>query len=596
VVINGVFVAQWYDRGLALTGAAAAGTAPISLLGVTSAAHTAITAGTEYKAADFNFSSTLQWATGALATQRSFVIQAPTISFVGASTATLAATACVTGAPNAGTNASITDSVGLLLDAAPTGTVTRGWALYARTGKTSLVGDVIIGLATTAPSYTLDVRGTLGVSGTATLGTVLFGDGAAATPSIAFAADTDTGLYRVADNTLGVTAAGAHVASFGAGTFTVGATTPTVGYSVDLISTATTGLRFARTAATSGTPLGFNFVTGNHTGATASVDFAGFSYTPGTITRGAGALTFHREFLISAPTLSFASASTVSMAGTLVVSGSPIAGVNASFTFDSAIWVQGASSASSRITLDSYGASSVSSMVGRRARGTFAAPTAVQSGDILCAIFGSGHNGTVFSGTTIGIYSTIIAAVASETFTGVGLCGAHLAFHTTLNGGGLSRAERLRIHDTGDVSIPGDLTVGQAVGTNPSYTLDVRGTLGVTGTSLFGDGTVGAPNGFLSDTDSGWYRIGANNLGIAVNGAKVLDVATTGLGITGALGLSGLLTSTVAAGSPVFAVTGTSDTPATTFGLLAGVEASAAPSDFIEVTVGGNTRYIPCYA
>ena len=51
-----------------------------------------------------------------------------------------------------------------------------------------------------------------------------------------------------------------------------------------------------------------------------------------------------------------------------------------------------------------------------------------------------------------------------------------------------------------------------------------------------GDGTVGAPSvTFASDLDCGLYRIGANNIGVAVNGAKVLDVSTAGLGITGAL-------------------------------------------------------------
>ena len=49
-------------------------------------------------------------------------------------------------------------------------------------------------------------------------------------------------------------------------------------------------------------------------------------------------------------------------------------------------------------------------------------------------------------------------------------------------------------------------------------------------------GVVSAPAySFASDNDSGLYRIGANNIGVGVNGAKVLDVATTGLGITGSL-------------------------------------------------------------
>lgn len=58
-------------------------------------------------------------------------------------------------------------------------------------------------------------------------------------------------------------------------------------------------------------------------------------------------------------------------------------------------------------------------------------------------------------------------------------------------------------------------------------------------------GTVGAPSiSFSDDPDSGMYRIGANNLGVAANGAKVLDIATTGLGVTGALTSTTSITAT----------------------------------------------------
>lgn len=59
--------------------------------------------------------------------------------------------------------------------------------------------------------------------------------------------------------------------------------------------------------------------------------------------------------------------------------------------------------------------------------------------------------------------------------------------------------------------------------------------LGVVGTVLNGNGTVSLPAfSFTSDPDSGVYRIGANNLGVAVNAAKVLDIGTGGLAVTGA--------------------------------------------------------------
>jgi len=57
-----------------------------------------------------------------------------------------------------------------------------------------------------------------------------------------------------------------------------------------------------------------------------------------------------------------------------------------------------------------------------------------------------------------------------------------------------------------------------------------------------GDGTVSLPYyTFSADLDSGLYRIGANNVGLTVAGAKVLDVGTGGLGITGTLTTSGII-------------------------------------------------------
>jgi hypothetical protein len=71
-----------------------------------------------------------------------------------------------------------------------------------------------------------------------------------------------------------------------------------------------------------------------------------------------------------------------------------------------------------------------------------------------------------------------------------------------------------------------------------------------TGQILAPAGAVGAPGiAIAGDPDSGIYRIGANNLGIAVNGAKVLDIGTSGLGIVG--GLTGTVTNDSAAAGKV---------------------------------------------
>lgn len=55
-----------------------------------------------------------------------------------------------------------------------------------------------------------------------------------------------------------------------------------------------------------------------------------------------------------------------------------------------------------------------------------------------------------------------------------------------------------------------------------------------TGVSGFAVGAVGAPSIYMTGyATTGWYNIGANNWGFAVSGAKVLDISSTGLAVTG---------------------------------------------------------------
>lgn len=79
-------------------------------LTVTGAADTGVTASTEQSDVYFNLARTVTWATGALTTQRAVRIAAPTYAFAGASTITNAVTLDVSGAPTAGTNATITNA------------------------------------------------------------------------------------------------------------------------------------------------------------------------------------------------------------------------------------------------------------------------------------------------------------------------------------------------------------------------------------------------------------------------------------------------------------------------------------------------------
>jgi hypothetical protein len=69
----------------------------------------------------------------------------------------------------------------------------------------------------------------------------------------------------------------------------------------------------------------------------------------------------------------------------------------------------------------------------------------------------------------------------------------------------------------------------------------VTGTITPTGSVHAVAGSVGNPSlAFNADQDTGLFSIGANNIGVAAGGAKVLDIATTGLTVTGALGASSL--------------------------------------------------------
>lgn len=71
-------------------------------------------------------------------------------------------------------------------------------------------------------------------------------------------------------------------------------------------------------------------------------------------------------------------------------------------------------------------------------------------------------------------------------------------------------------------------------------------------------------------------NIGVGNGNLKIN--KTIDISAIGAGTTN------------------FIITATSDTPTVTWGAAAGNEASAAPAGYLEITVGGNARYIPFWS
>lgn len=95
-----------------LTQGAQTGGSPTAFT-VTGAVLSALAASTEAPDVDLDLDRNVQFSTGALATQRAVIIRPPTYAFVGASTITTAATVAITGAPVAGTNATITNAFAL---------------------------------------------------------------------------------------------------------------------------------------------------------------------------------------------------------------------------------------------------------------------------------------------------------------------------------------------------------------------------------------------------------------------------------------------------------------------------------------------------
>lgn len=140
-------------------------------------AHTGITASTELHDVNYNLARTVQWATGSLSTQRAFRIQAPTYSFVGASTITDASTLYIDGAPIAGTNATITNPYALNVNSGSVrfggvtqdDTKTRIAALDATTGRLFWRDASTLGGGTIIPSGQIAISNGTSLVGDANL-------------------------------------------------------------------------------------------------------------------------------------------------------------------------------------------------------------------------------------------------------------------------------------------------------------------------------------------------------------------------------------------------------------------------------------------
>lgn len=148
---TGVLAGLTLSQGIATSGTA-------RIMTVTGGAHTTLAASTELSDVVFNLNRNVQFTAGTLTQNRSFVINAPTLSFSAASSLTTASTAYISGPPIEGTNATMNRAYGLLIDASAATTATQGVGLAVMSQGTStnlgsgfFSGRVSVGQAT--PSF-----------------------------------------------------------------------------------------------------------------------------------------------------------------------------------------------------------------------------------------------------------------------------------------------------------------------------------------------------------------------------------------------------------------------------------------------------------
>lgn len=247
-----------------------------TILTITAPSYTTQTLSTEVNDVLVDLSANKQWATGNITTQRDFRILARTYSFVGASTVTTAATLSISGAPIAGTNA----------------TLTSAYALNIESGISNFGGNIA-------------VSGNANFSGnTRTIGT------------------SDSNIFNIASN-------GTTRVSYG----TIGTQTHTMTAS----SSTNTMVTITTPVHTGGSQTILNIVGGAYTTLTASAESIDVNYSLNrTVQWATGALTTQRAVVIQSPTYAFVGASTITTAASLDVTA-PTAGTNATITNNFAI-------------------------------------------------------------------------------------------------------------------------------------------------------------------------------------------------------------------------------------------------------------------
>lgn len=197
-------------------------------------------------------------------------------------------------------------------------------------------------------------------------------------------------------------------------------------------------------------------------------------------------------------------------------------------------------------------------------RGTYSAPAFPLSGDVLCTGVFYGYDGVGYAQKTIGTW----ALRATENHSASAF-GSKWEF-TNISTGATARIlsivfedRNLKLMGTTSANLlwntDGSGDIGASGATRPNN-IFVKTNATIGGVILNGDGVVTAPGySFSGDPDTGFYRIGANNIGVATNGILRANFSSggsflmaTGNIIMGGSGLIGATAGSAAAPSYTF--------------------------------------------
>jgi hypothetical protein len=140
----------------------------------------------------------------------------------------------------------------------------------------------------------------------------------------------------------------------------------------------------------------------------------------------------------------------------------------------------------------------------------------------------------VTGSTTITSFGTVSAGIRKRLVFSGALTLTHNATSLILPNGG-----------SNIVTAPGDVAVAESLGSGNWRVLLYQRANGnnVANATTFGDGSVSAPSiTFAADTDTGFYRLGANTFGAAAGGTQAMTIAFNGVTIPVAFNVSGAVT------------------------------------------------------